>query len=459
MNLPAAAPTLLLATALVSGCGSLPAADPSPSPGASVPEHWAQAPASPAVPPTDLARWWERFDDPALTALVQDALAANPSVKSAVAALRQSRALVDLARAGYSPRLNASASAQASRMGSAASQKQFDLGLDASWEPDLFGATRAGVSAAEADARAAQMNLADAQVSLAAEVALAYVDLRGSQARRDIAEHNLQSQRDTLQIASWRHQAGLVSALDVEQATAAAAQTEAQVPSLQTSVEQAWHRLAVLTGRAPGALAALEAGGVPLPPDDLALAFPADTLRQRPDVRAAEAHLLAAAERVTQANAARYPSLSLGGTLGLQAGAVDMLFDHAALVRRLLASVAAPLFDGGAIDAQVRAQQAALEQARAAHESAVLGALQEVEDALAALRGNRLSEASLRTAAAAAERADRLARQQYESGLIDFNAVLNAQRTLLSAQDGAQTQLAALAAGYVRLYKALGGGW
>ena len=449
--------TALLAATLLASCSTLTLPDADPH--TSAPPRWTHGSADLAQTPTALAQWWQRFDDPALAALVQDALAANPSLKGTAAALRQSRALADVARAGYSPTLSGSGSSQRSRTGSAASARSASLGLDASWEPDLFGGTRAGVTAAEADALTAEYTLADAQVSLTAEVALAYIALQDAQARMAIAQDNLSAQDDTLQIARWRQQAGLVSTLDVEQAAASAEQTRASVPLLQTSLDQAQHRLAVLTGRTPGTMPAVARRAVPLPPDDLAMAFPAEVLRQRPDIRAAEARLQAASARVTQADAARYPSLRLSGTLGLQAGSIGNLLDSGSLLRTVLASVSVPLLDGGAINANVRAQQAALDQSRADHEGAVLTALQDVEDALVALRGDRARSASLAAAAAAAERADQLARQQYEAGLIDFRAVLDTQRTLLTAQDSQAGARATMAQDFVGLYKALGGGW
>ncbi|WP_308645789.1 TolC family protein [Ottowia beijingensis] len=198
---------------------------------------------------------------------------------------------------------------------------------------------------------------------------------------------------------------------------------------------------------------------MPLPPDDLVMAFPADTLRQRPDVQQTEAQVRAAWARLVQADAARYPTFSLSGSLGLQALTLGGLTAGGALVRTLAAGLSLPIFDGGAINATVRAQQAAYEQARANHQSSVLTALQDVEDALVALQGDRARIGSLQAAASAAERADALARQQYQAGLIDFATVLTSQRTLLSAQDSAASVRASLANDHVALYKALGGGW
>jgi NodT family efflux transporter outer membrane factor (OMF) lipoprotein len=337
----------------------------------------------------------------------------------------------------------------------------FSAGFDASWEPDVFGRLRAGVQASEADARAAQASLADVQVTLAAEVAVNYIELRGLQQRLQIARSNLASQQETLQIAQWRLQAGLTTSLVTEQARAAAEQTAAQVPALQTSLAQSRHSLAVLTGQPPAALDVRLAppGPVPTPPGDLALDIPAQTLRQRPDVRAAEHRVAAAAARVAQADAARYPDFSLSGSLGLRALTLGSLTGGNAVASGLAASLAASLFDGGAAQAQVRSQQAGLEQARVNYEATVLTALKDVEDALVALQGDRERLGRLQAAADAAANAALMAQQRYTSGLIDFATVLETQRTQLSAQDSVAATVASVAADHVRLYKALGGGW
>jgi NodT family efflux transporter outer membrane factor (OMF) lipoprotein len=449
---------VLASTALLSACASLQPSSADLT-DASVPAEWSQGAGTRVAP--DLAQWWQRFNDPTLTGLVAQALAANTSVKSAQAALLQARAQRDAQRASAGPSLGASASAQRSQNGGAASSSRFQLGFDASWEPDVFGGNRAALNASDAEARAAETGLADVQVSLAAEVAARYIELRGLQARLAIARNNLSLQADTLQITRWRQQAGLASSLDVEQGVAATEQTRAQVPALQTNVEQALNALAVLTGQAPGALSSTlgTAASVPQSPPGLALAFPAETLRQRPDVRSAEHRVTAALARLDAAEAARYPGFRLGGSLGLSALTLGTLTDGASVLRSLLASVSAPLFDGGAIRAQVRAQEAALEQARIAYQTTVLNALKDVEDALVALAGNTERLARLQAGSAAAANAERLARQRFQSGLIDFRTVLDTQRSLLSAQDSVASTQATLSADHVRLYKALGGGW
>jgi NodT family efflux transporter outer membrane factor (OMF) lipoprotein len=285
--------------------------------------------------------------------------------------------------------------------------------------------------------------------------------LRSLQGRLEIARRNLAAQNETLQLAQWRAQAGLTTSVEVEQARAAAEQTAAQVPVLETGIAQARHALAVLTGQAAGASQpALEAARpVPRPAADLALAIPAETLRQRPDVRQAEERIAAALARVSQADAARYPSFRLGGSIGLSALTLSGLGGSAAIVNSLLAGLSIPLFDGGALQAQVRAQEASLEQARVGYQATVLNALKEVEDALVALRGDRERLARLQNAADAAANAALLAQNRYASGLIDFQVVLDTQRTLLNTQDSVASTLANVSADHVRLYKALGGGW
>lgn len=448
----------LLMALVLAGCAST-APRESALPATPVPAAWSGAASGSDATP--LAQWWRRFDDPELSRLIEQALQANTSVRTAQASLQQARAQRDLARAGLVPTLSASASAQRSQSGQAAPTNRFQAGFDASWEPDVFGANRASADAGEADARAAETTLADTQVSLAAEVAVSLIELRGLQARLSIAQQNLAAQTETLQITRWRTQAGLASSLDLEQAVAASEQTAAQVPALQASIGQALNALAVLTGQAPGALQGRlgQAAAIPSAPADLALAIPAETLRQRPDVRTAEHRISAALARVSAADAARYPSFQLGGSLGLSALSLGALTDGASVLKSLLASVSVPLFDGGATRAQLRSQEAALEQARIAYQATVLTALQDVEDALLALQGDREKLTRLQAAADAAANAELLARQRYASGLVDFRTVLDTQRTLLSAQDSVASTQASLSADHVRLYKALGGGW
>lgn len=434
-------------------------------PAADIPPAWTAADTAQqaADHATGLQHWWRRFGDAPLEAWELRAQESNVQVRSARAALRLADAERDAAAAALSPTLGSRASAQRGLAAGQSTGNHFQAGLDAAWAPDVFGARRAALQAADATLRARAAALGEVQVQVAADVALSYLDLRASQVRLALAQESLANQRETLQITDWRLQAGLVSALELEQASAAVAQTQAVLPALQAGIVQSRHALAVLSGAPP----ASEAGrpdepwplAVPVAPDSLVLAIPADTLRQRADVRAAEHAVEAALWRHRQAQAQRWPSLALGGSVGLDALTIGALGRGTSVVGSLLASVSWPLIDGGALRAQVRIQDAVLDQARQTHHAAVLQALREVEDALVALQRDRERLVSLRVAAGAADRASLLARQRYSSGLVDFQTVLETQRTQFSAQDAVVSTSADLGRDHVNLIKALGGGW
>jgi NodT family efflux transporter outer membrane factor (OMF) lipoprotein len=451
---------LHLALLALYGCAS-PPVQREPLLSFDVPAAWSIAPAATLDGATSLVQWWQRFDDPLLGTLVARAMENNTNVNTAQASLRQAWALRDVAAASLWPSLGGSASAQHGTSGGKSTGNTFQAGFNANWVPDIFGSNRNALNAADATAQSSAASLGDVQVAIAAEVGLSYITLRNAQARLGIAGENLASQEETLQITQWRQQAGLVTELETEQARAAAEQTRATLPVLQTAIEQTRHALAVLSGQPPAALAELLAATKPIPQAeaDLSLNIPAETLRQRADVRAAELKVTAALARVAQADAARMPSFALGGSLGLNALTLGTLTNAASVMSSLIASMAAPIFDGGAASAQVRSQQAAYDQARLAYQAAVLTALKDVEDALIALQGDRQRLLSLRNAGDSAATASLLARQRYSSGLVDFQVVLETQRTQLNTQDGVASASAEVSADHVRLYKALGGGW
>ena len=454
-------PSLWLLPWVVSGCASvLPTT--SPAPALTLPTHWsATLPGGNTTPANSLAAWWGHFNDPLLSQLVTQALQSNTSVASAQAALAQSQALRDVKGASLMPGVSASGSARRNEFSNTSGTNSFNVGLEASWNPDVFGGNRSGVDAAQADALAAQASLTDVQRSITAELALAYIQLRGLQSQLQIARTNLASQAETLQITDWRAQAGLITSLEVAQARAATEQTGALIPTLQANIQKTSHSLAVLTGQTPAALNTQLATpqAVPQVSQQLALSIPAETLRQRSDVRAAEYRVSAALARVSVAEAARYPSFSIGGSVGLNALTLSGLASGASATAALLGAVSFALLDGGATQAQVRAQSAALSQARSSYQATVLTALKDVEDALVALQANRERLVRLQAAQAAASQAALLAQNRFASGLIDFQTVLQTQRTLLSTQDSMATTQADISADHVRLYKALGGGW
>lgn len=441
---------------VLTGCAArAPAVGPAG--GVAIPPTWSQEAPAGDLP---LAQWWRQFGDPLLVQLVEDSQLANSDVRIAQANLRQARALRDQAASGLWPSLTLSASAQHGRSAGAAATSLFDAGFDASWEPDVFGATGHAIGASQAQAQASAATLSSTKVSVAAEVAVSYLQLRGTQARAAFARGNLAAQEQTLQIAQWREQAGLGSSLETAQARSAVEQTRAQLPVLDASIAQLGHALAVLTGQPPAALGTRLSTptGLPQPPRGLALAIPARALRQRPDVLAAEWQLRAQAERVAQADAQRGPSVQLRASLAWSAVTLGSLGSMAA-ARSLVASVGQTLFDHGLRNARLAAQQAAFDAARETYRARVLAALQDVEDALAALAASRDRVTALRAAAEATRDAALLANNRYASGLIDFQTVLDTQRTLLNVQDSVASAETDLATSHVRLYKALGGGW
>jgi outer membrane protein, multidrug efflux system len=457
-------PLLLIAAVALSGCAHLtPDAPPPATPGGTAELAWSEPGA--ARNAAALAQWWQLFQDPLLTQLVDAALRANTDIRSAATSLAQARALRELSAAGRQPQVDIGASAGRSRSGSA-SGNSVRAGLDASWEIDVFGASGQALRGAEADVRTAQADLAAVQVAIAGEVGLAYVQLRGYQLQRSLADTSLASQLETQQITAWRAQAGLASSLDAEQARATAEQTRASLPVYTSNITQTEHRLAVLLGLAPKALherlRLLDDTRVTVPAvatPQLPLGLPAETLRARPDVQAAEHAISAEAARLSQRRAQALPSFAISGSLAVQAATVAALSGGAAVISSVAAAVSWPLWDGGANRAQQAAQEAVLARSQISYEATVLTALQDVEDALAAYHASQAQRLALEQADEAAQNALLLARQRYQAGLVDFTTLLEAQRSAL----GISTSLAAArtneSLNLVLLYKGLGGGW
>jgi len=458
-----------LLSVLILGSGCATVGPTYRKPDISVPAAWNGVRASDntttAEKTGDLSGWWGQLGDPTLTALVEQALAGSTELRVAQAKLREARARRNLADSNYFPTVTASASANRAKSsaetGPGGTNTLYQAGFDASWEPDIFGGTRRGAEAAQADLESSEANFHNTQVSLAAEVALNYVDVRTLQARLAIARNNVSSQSETLQFTEWREQAGLVTSLDVEQSRANLEQTRAQIPTLSTTLAEAEHRLAILLGRAPGAVHELLVAPAPVPaaPEGIAIGIPANTLRNRPDVQAAERKLAAETARVGQAMAARYPGFTLSGSIGLEALTLGALGTSGAVTRSLLANVAGVIFDGGRLRSQVEIQSAIQEQALIEYEATVLTALEDVENALVSLNENRRRQTALRDATEAARNAALLARLRYTGGLIDFQTVLDTERTVLTVEDSLATAEAEGASALIRLYKALGGGW
>ena len=415
--------------------------------------------------PSHIARWWQQFDDPQLDKLINEALSGSLDLRLAQARLRQVRASRDQAVSGLFPTVSASTGASRTKyaevVNPSAARAIYDAGFDASWEIDIFGGTRRSIEAATADQQASEASLNNSRVSLVAEVAQNYIEFRAYQQRLAIAKKNLGSQTETLQITQWRHQAGLVSSSDVEQARTNREQTRASIPDLEVGLNTAENRLAVLLGRNPGGLHEQLKEHQPLPalPAIVATGIPANAIRQRPDLIAAERTLAAETARVGQKIAQRFPSLNLGGSFGWQAYSYGALGGTGTLVRALTGTLATTLFDGGKLRSAVNIQNAVQEQALVSYQKSVLEALEEIENALQSYAQGRERVEARRGAADAARNAAALSRNMYQSGLADFQKVLETERTLFSAEDNLATAEAGMRTSLIKLYKALGGGW
>lgn len=404
--------------------------------------------------------WWRGFRDPALDALIAEAIAGNLDVAAAKARIREARAARAQAEAALFPRVDGGASANRSRS-SGSVGGSFRAGFDSSWEIDLFGARDRAVEAATYGADVAYDDLDSVMLMLIGDVASTYVEARGLQARIALARRTAQAQREVEALTRTRFQAGDISAIDTARATAQAASTEAQIPALQTALAQSQNRLAVLIGRPPDAMARYFARVRPVPaaPRPPRAGIPADVLSRRPDVRAAERLLAQATARIGQAEAARYPSLSLTGAISTSALKLGDLGKSTSIGWSFGPTLNVPIFNGGELAAAVDAAKARRDQQDAGLRLAVLIALQDVENSLVGLRQERLRLSSLAEAARASGEAARLSQALYASGSASFLDVLEAQRTLYGAADSLIQSRVALATQFIALNKALGGGW
>ena len=432
-----------------------------------VPATWQQgAVGSPTLGPTALARWWARFNDPVLNELIEGALRSSPDVHTARSKIAEYRALRGVQRAALFPALTADVSGGGVRTRDRATDlttksESYSAAANATWSVDLFGLQQQTLAAASADLAQTEENYYSVQVSLAAEVAAGYVTLRSAEAQLAVVQHSLGTRSETVQLTRWREQAGTGNALDTQQATTTLEQARASIPALQLTIAQTTNQLALLSGRTPGALDSLLAktGGLPAMPADTAIGIPAETLRQRPDVRAAERGIEAAFARTEAARRQRLPALTLSGSLGVEALKAGRLFSPVDTVASVLGSLSAPIFDAGRIGQTITIQSEREKQSLNVYESTVLTALSEVENALIAVQrqGERLG--ILARATAAASEAATLAGQQFQAGQVDLLVSLEAQRTLLDLQQLEVTTAADRIAAYIQLYKALGGGW
>jgi len=452
-----------------------------------LPGGFAEATTRPTTQPVQLSAWWAAFDDPALDSLIQRAVRSNHDLKIAAHRVREARAARGIARAGFWPNANASSAYQRSRMslntpigaiaggGSAGAGPgagapfsfpgveldNWQAGFDASWELDLFGGVRRGIEAAEADVAAAHENHRDVLVTLTAEVARNYIELRGLQQQLAIAEQNLAAQRQTVNLTQQKLKAGISGELDVTRAKAQVASMEASLPVLHTAIKRSLHRLGVLLGQDPNALVDELARAEPIPsgPAVVPPGLPSELLRRRPDIRRVERQLAAATARIGVATADLYPRFSLTGQFGFQSDSFNNWFSWDSRTWAFGPTLRWSIFNAGRVRSNIQVQNARQAAALEQYHQSILLAVSEVEDALAAFYDKQARRAALAAAVDANRRAVELARISYDAGLSDLLVVLDAQRSLYASEDQLIQCQSAVAADLVALFKALGGGW
>ena len=456
---------VLLGVWLSAGCVSVGPDYQAPEP--TTPESWQTAAGDSSETMTE---WWKVFGDPALEGLVADARAQNKDLSAAAARMDAFAASVGMARAGLFPAVGAQGAAgwdrQSERVHVPAEYSAVDNpgwlykgGFSASWELDLWGRVRRSVESARGQLDASLEDLRNLMVVLQAQVASEYVALRTSQQRLIFAEENIRLQEETLRMVRGRFDAGLTGELDVHQAEMNLAATTAQVPALKSKITESLNALCFLTGRLPGTLDPLrEARAVPAA-TGLPGLLPAELLRRRPDIRAAERNLAAQTAKIGVAKADFFPTLALNGTFALAATDGGELFTSAAQNFNVGPSLSWSIFNAGNVRNHVRAEEATTRAALATYEKTVLAAYRECEDALAAYANEATRQVSLRAAAKAAEQSVALVNDLYRNGLANFQNVLDMQRQLSSYQDALAQSMGQAAAGLVGVYKAFGGGW
>jgi multidrug efflux system outer membrane protein len=414
------------------------------------------------------ALWWQEFGDTELNDLVRRALAANLDLRSAYDQVRAARAVFVERKFDYAPHVQLQGAyqhfdQQQPGFGTGRINVQSDsLGFDATWEIDLFGHVRRSVEAARADLGAEQANYQDAQVTVAAEVARNYFELRGAQKRLIVARENLSTEHQTLELTQLLDETGRGSELDVQRSRARLKATEATIPPLEAAEKQAGYRLAVLLGERPGALdQELRPAAVATYAKALPIGDPTDLLRRRPDVRAAERQLAAATARVGVATADLFPRVNVTGFVGFLSGDVGRLFGTSsgnnAKAWSVSPTVSWAAFDIGSVRARLRASEAQSDAAAANYEKVVLTALEDTENSFVAYSSQQTQLKSLSEQAQASRRAAELADTQYREGVADFLVLLDAQRTQLDAEDSVAQAETAVNVSVVAIYKALGG--
>ena len=414
------------------------------------------------------ARFWTQFQDPTLDRLVDDALQANHDLRIALAHLVEARAERHQAQFDLAPTVTASGgytkqqfAAVDSGFGTTYTESYYNAGFDAFWELDFFGRVRRNIESESAQVQGAEAGLHDAQVSVTAEVARTYFELRGEQTRFAVAWRNVENQRETLGLTQARLEAGRSTELDTARAQAQLSATLSTIGPLEAAIARSIHRLSVLTGREPSALRDLLAPPRELPelPQISAVGDPAGLLRRRPDIRVAERQLASSTALVGVAIADYFPKVTFTGNFSYAAQTPAELGTSASKGYLIGPGISWAAFDLGRVHARVAGSRARADAALATYEQTVLRALEETENSLITHARTRDSLSDAAAAAAASQTAARIARTRYEGGLVDFLDVLDAERTQLVDEDRLAQSRTDAATSLVAVYKALGGGW
>jgi multidrug efflux system outer membrane protein len=409
-------------------------------------------------------RWWGQFEDPILDALITQALDANRDVRVAVTRVEQARAFFDDTRLDRFPEVpvNGSVTRQDQVLPGFSDEPRvitnYRLGFDAYWELDLFGRVRSAIQAASADADAFAANLDDVRVSVAAEVARNYYELRGLQQQQAVAERSLANQQETLRLTVVRRDAGIGEEQDVASAAARVAAIESDLPPIRAALSQRQHRLAVLVGQRPGTLTAdLSPRAYPPISKAIAIGEPGSLLTRRPDVRAAERRVAAATGREGVAAADLYPRITVTGFLGLLAGRGSLFGSADSRAYSVTPALSWAGFDLGSARARLRGAAAATREAATEYEQVILLAIEEVENSLVGYREQQKRLVSLVEQARESTRAAEIARVRYREGVADFLSLLDAERTQLQAENSVAQAESGVFTSIIGVYKALGG--
>ena len=459
--------------ALLAGILSLSGCMVGPSyqrPLVSVPPQWPKEPARGAsLGGPVVENWWKTFHDPELESLIDRAAKANLDLQIAAARVEEARASRGVVRSNQFPQVSATTSYSRERGvlaglpgGPLAYETNIYQGqVDMSWEADVFGRIRSQVRGATAELAAQQEERRNVLISLLGDVAINYAQLRGYQLRLSIAQRNIGIQQDTLSLTRALADAGQATDRDVAQAESQLESTRAIVPQLETSRAAAIHRLGVLLGSEPDSLAAELSNTAPLPaaPPDVPTGLPSGLLERRPDIRRAEAQLVAATAHVGEARADYFPRFSLTGAAGRESTQLHLLALGTGNIFSAGPSISVPVFTAGRIRANVALQQARVKEAEASYRSAILTALEETENALIGYFNEQTRRDRLQQVTQADQTALRLTQVQYRAGLADFLTVLDAERSLSANEDQLAQSQTTVVTGLVALYKALGGGW